>query len=391
MFNYSFSTVYTAVITSNLLLILITLFFYNRKIMINAGYKLLALFIALTALRFVLPLELPFTKTILLEEYEALSQAISYVRHPLFQVSDYEISPWTFIQAIWLIGFIILLVRYIREHLKARYFVLANSLDVTDTEPYQSLLERICKERGKRNCFRILSVTGIQTPMLYGVLCPCILIPENQKFSDEDLYYSIAHEASHHFHGDLLIKKIVKFIAMVYWWNPFCYILVRKMDTILEMRVDDVITASGKETIVSYLHSLLEIGERSADAAEQALTKTVTMSLLSKEDDELTKRYFMMTSSDQKKKLGLNVILGVLVIGLFVGSYLVIFEAHYATDEVEAESDEPTTANSYIILKDDGTYDVYFNGFFIENTDSLEFYPSDIPIYTEKEISNEKQ
>lgn len=390
MLQYSFSTVYMAVITSNLLLILITLLFRNTKIMINAGYKLLALFIALTALRFLLPIEFPFTRSVFLTDHETISQVVSYVRHPRFQISDYEISVWTFLQAIWIIGFVINLIRYIHEHMKARYYILANSLDATESEPYRSLLEKICRERRKSNRFRVLTVTGISRPMLYGVFFPHILIPENMEFTQDDLYYSLVHEASHHFHHDLLIKQLIKLIAMAYWWNPVCYILIRKVDTILEMRVDDTITASGKDTVICYLHSLLGIGERAAEIELDTLPKSVTLALLREEEDELTQRYLMLTTAGQKKKQALNAALFALVISIYGASHLFILEAYYVEPEVMEETIGQTADNSYAILREDGTYDIYYYDYFIENTGSLKFYFSDIPVYTEKEITDAK-
>ncbi len=390
MLHYSFSTVYMAVITSNLMLILITLLFRNTGIMINAGYKLLALFVTLTVLRFLLPIELPFTRSVFLTDHETISQVVTYVRHPLLQVSGYELSVWTFLQAIWIIGFVINLIRYIHEHLKARYSILANSLDATGREPYHSLLEEICRERRKRNCFHVLTVTGISRPMLYGVFSPRILIPESMELTKDELYYSLVHEASHHFHHDLLIKLIIKLLAMVYWWNPACYILIRRVDTILEMRVDDTITASGSDTVISYLRSLFGIGEQAAELEASTLPRSVTLALLREKDNELTQRYLMLTSTGRKKKQALNAFLFALIVSIYGASHLFIFEASYVHPEVMAETIEQTESNSYAVLKENGTYDVYYCNYFIENTDSLKFYASDIPVYTEKEITNAK-
>uniref|UniRef100_UPI004055A321 M56 family metallopeptidase n=1 Tax=Acetatifactor sp. TaxID=1872090 RepID=UPI004055A321 len=388
MLNYSFATVYMAIIASNILLILITLLFRNTKIMVNAGYKLLALFIGLTALRFALPIEFPFTKTIFLTDWKLVSQLISHVRYPLWKISDFEISAWTFLQIIWLIGFIINLVRYIREHAKARYFILANSLDATVREPYASLMKQICNERSCRNRFRILTVTGIEKPMLYGVIKPCILIPEHMELSQNNLYYSLVHEAAHHFHHDLLIKKLIKIITMVYWWNPVCYTLIRRVDTILEMRIDDVVTASGEDAITKYLHTLLAIGEQATE--QSALSKSVTMALLPEEDDELTQRFLMLLPSKQKKKLAINVLLFVGVIGIYVVSHLFIFEAYYTPPNVAEETIGQTADIMYAILNENGTYDIYYKGIYTETTDSLEYFDSSIPVYTEKEIVNEE-
>lgn len=390
MLNYSFSTVLMAVISSNLMLVLITVFFINKKIMVNMGYKLLALFIGLTVLRFLFPFEVPFTTTISLERFRFLSMVISQIRRPLYHLGEFDFSVWNIFQVIWILGILYHLVKYIREHRKAKYFILANSLDSTHEEPYTTLLDRICAERKQRNCFKVLTVSGINKPMLYGIFSPCVLIPESIELSQEDLYYSLVHETAHHFHHDLLIKKLIRFIAILYWWNPICYILIGKVDVILEMRVDNVITSAGPDVVRHYLHSLFEIGERAADAEACKLSQSVSLSLLSDTDGELTQRYYMMMADTQKKSVLINIGVLALVILVYTTSYLYIFEAKYVHAEAEATSIGQSADIMYAVQKEDGTYDIYYKGIYTENTASLEYFSSDIPIYTEKEIKNEK-
>lgn len=93
----------------------------------------------------------------------------------------------------------------------------------------------------------------------------------------------------------------------------------------------------------------------------------------------------------QKKneKLGFKIALLTLMILLFVGSYMVTFEAHYMSSEDAVGTIEVTAENTYAIEKEDGIYDVYFNDMLIETTDSLKYYGPRIPTYTEKEYENE--
>ncbi len=379
MLQYSFSSVYMAVITSNILLILITLLFRNHKMMINIGYKLLALFIVLTILRFALPFEFSFTTPVFLEEFRHLSGTISFLQHRMTVREGITISPWNLFEIIWLIGFVFNLIHYIRMRRRAGYFILTNSLDVTREEPYRSAIERICRERGKKNSFHLLTVQGLNTFMIYGVFVPHILIPENVELSEEKWYYVLSHEASHHFHHDLLIKALTKFITMIYWWNPASYILNKQVDVILEMRVDNIVAAYSKETITKYLHCLTELGE--VATRQNMIPEAVTMSLMTGEDSALVNRYHMLLSVGEKKNPVINILLFLLFISIYAASHFVIFEAYYVTPEVAETSIRSTDDNTHAILKEDGTYDIYFEGYFIENTDSLEYYPEDIPLY----------
>ncbi len=388
MINFSFSTVYMTIIVSNILLVLIAICFRNTKLMLNTGYKLLALFVGFTMLRFLLPIELSFTKTVILPKW--ISMIVSRIRHSFWEIAGFKISIWTILQVIWLIGIVILLAKNIRKYFKVRYLLLANSLDATDNKYYQSILDRICKERGKKNNFQIWIVSGVKVPMLYGIIKPRILLPEELSLSDEDLYYALAHEASHHFHHDLWMKSAISMIRIVYWWNPLCYLLKQQTDILLEMRVDNKVTLSDDKARIAYLECLLYLKEQISDTSTS--TVSAGIGLFSVSDDVLVKRFEMLTSAKKRKLKMVNIAFSLLIVGLFLWSYLFIYEAGYICPEVEETTLSITYSegNGYSVLKEDGTYDVYFYGCFIENTDSLECFPKDIKIYTEKELQNEE-
>lgn len=385
--QYSFSSVYMAIIASNVLLVLLTLSFRNKKIMVNAGHKILLFFVYCTLLRFLFPFELPISRNVLLPE--SVSFVVSWARHPLLKTSSFSFSIWTLMMIIWLIGFLIQLVKHLKSREVCNYNILSSALDFTDREPYHSLVEDICRKKGKRNCFEVLEVSGITVPMLYGVFSPKILIPTNWNVSQEHLRYALTHEIAHHFHHDLVTKNIINIFAMIYWWNPFSHLLVKQTDTILEMRVDDTITKSDRETITGYLYCLIEIAEQAAETNQKLIPDTLSVSL-SDNTSELTKRFEMLMGAGEKKHHSWNIALVVLTFVIYVLSYAYTFEAHYMPDETLAEIIEQTDDNIHAIQNNDGTYDIYFGTLFVENVDSLEYYPG-IPIYTEEKENNNEE
>lgn len=385
--DYSFSTVYMTVIVCNILLALITICFQNTKILINMGYKLLALFVSFCFLRLLLPFEFPFANRVILPEW--ISFVIYRIRHSFASIAGYDVSIWTILQAVWLIGILVRLIYYLYKYQKSRYKIMTNSLDITESARYQTILDQICRERGKKNNFRILETTGIISPMITGVFNPWIMLPDHIQYTDKDLYYVFLHETAHHFHHDLFIKHCVSLITIVYWWNPLCYILVKKTNNILEMRVDDKVTSSDPETICAYLNCLYNL-------MDQALSVPMPTPLFSGaigiDMVLMKKRFAMLTQTKQKRNIFLNVAISVLVFGLFAWSYLYIYEGSYIPPEIAETTHSITESNGCAVLKQDGTYDIYYDGtIFLENVDSLECYSSDIPIYIEKEFVNEKQ
>ena len=99
----------------------------------------------------------------------------------------------------------------------------------------------------------------------------------------------------------------------------------------------------------------------------------------------------MLIASSQKRNYKLNLVLLLLVLSIHLLSHAFIIEASYYTQEVQETSIAVSADNTYAILKEDGTYDVYGFGVMLENTESLDLYGPDIPIYTEKEYENEKK
>lgn len=384
--EYSFSTVYMTVIFCNILLALITVCFQNTKILVTMGYKLLALFIGCCFLRFLLPFEFPFSANVLLPN--RISRIIQWIYHPFGVIAGYSVSVWTILQGIWLIGIVAKLIYYVYKYKETRYKILTNSLDITDSERYKPILEQVCKERGKKNNFRILETTGIISPMITGVFKPWIMLPDHMQFTDKELYYVFCHETAHHFHHDLFIKHCISLITIVYWWNPLCYILIKKTNSVLEMRVDDRVTSSDPKTVCAYLKCLMDLMDQatSVPIPHPLLAGSIGIDMVL-----MKKRFEMLTKAKQKKCVFVKAAFSLLVIGILACSYLFIYEGSYIPPEIAENYEATSKDNSHAVLKEDGTYDVYYQKYFLENTDSLEYYSPEIPIYTEKEFANEEQ
>lgn len=374
MFHYSFSTVMMAVITSNLIIVLIALCFRHKKLLLSMGYKLLIVFLLLTLVRFMFPLELKLTTTVLLPKF--LSIVITYFRHPLFTPFGIYISTWTIFECIWLGGIVYKLYHHIRECTSSARFLARHGVDVTSQEPFASALAEACGKR--KNLFRILKVPDLPMPCLYGIRHPRILLPMAGELTGTDLYYTLRHEISHHYHHDLVIKQIINFLSIVYWWNPACLILKNQVNLLLEMRVDDALVKGDRETALAYLQTLINIAESSVD--HSTLPASLVVSLVCKDTDFLSRRFEMICYRKDYANLPAALILSILIFSMYLGSYLFTLESYYYIEDGAEKTFGNTDSSMYAIPKEDGTYDIYLEDFLIENTDILEYYP-DIVIY----------
>lgn len=385
--HYSFSSVLMAVIASSMLLIVISICLYSGKLMVNAGYKLLSVYLIFTFLRFLIPIELPFSKNIYFPQ--ALSGIVSFIRHKYISIGIFHLSIWNLFEIIWLIGSIAQFIQLIRSIIHSRRYIIIKGKDITDCEPYRETLDRICKECHKSNRFRIFMLDDIAIPMIYGIFTPYILIPSGMNLSPKDLYYTLSHEAFHYFHHDLLIKMGINILAVVYWWNPAVYALRNRATLLLEMRIDDYVTHRDKSIAASYMECLINILESLSERT--SVSPNVSLSFANRDTSDIEKRFLMLCNKNKPKKYALNVLLTIFIIGVYMLSYIFIFEAYYIPEKMHINEDESVELHlpmneAYLIDNGDCTYDVYLDtaempDFYLETIDSLEYYNRGYTIY----------
>ena len=316
-----------AVLTSNLIIVLTALCFRCKGILRPAGYKLFIVFLLLSAVRFLFPFELSVARYISLPNI--LSVLLTYFDHPFVHLFGISVSLWVMFECVWFLGIVYRLCKYVREQLHILSQLARYSTDITKQEPYAALLAKICG--GRRNPFQVLRVYGISTPSIYGILKPRILLPSGMDLSDTDLYFSLCHEVSHYYHSDLWIQCGVSILSILYWWNPACRLLQKQMSMLLEMRVDDSLVKKDPATTMAYLNTLVHIAEESIrlqTTPDSALPENLLLSFARETDGPLIKRCEMMCNTKKHgAHIPIAVILSVLVISLYVGSFLVTFKS----------------------------------------------------------------
>lgn len=366
--NYSFSTVLMTILTSNLLIGVIVFCFRNRKVMLSVGYKLIALFLVLTLLRFVFPFEIPFARNIYFPKW--LSLIVAFVRHPFISWRFIRISIWVLFGCVWIGGIYSVLKHHFRKKEAFRHFVIRYGVKLHEQEPYKSMLAEICGKR--RNHLWVMHAPYYGPPLQYGILRPYIVIPDTMDFSEEEIYYILRHETAHYYHRDILLKEAVEFIRAVYWWNPACCHLVSKTDVVLEMRVDDQLVAGDEKEREAYCRVLERIneeirGKMSMPGAETAI------SIPNFRSEDLEYRLSMLRREKKRKGPGFY-LLAAAVIAVYILSYCFTMEAFtkfsWYDEGIEVSQEE----YFYAVAREDGTYDIYFDGEFLENVDTLKLY-----------------
>lgn len=386
MIDFSFSSVLITVFVSNILLIAISLCFRNRNLLMSIGYKLLFAFCIVTLVRFLLPLELPFTRTLIFPK--AISVVTAAIVHSYGEFLGIRLSIWTGFCVIWISGTLVLTVRFIRQHIQLQNYVRRAGKVLTEEEPYAALLAELCTENQKKR-IQVIKLAGVESPMLIGLRNPQILLPENADPYSQETLYALRHEICHYAHHDLWLKFAVNMIVIAYWWNPFSHMLNRQVDALLEMRVDNAMISKSAEATESYIGSLLYYAQK-ADGKIKADRQAIV--LFFGRRSTLNYRIHMMQRKKDNVNHLVNAAMVALVIGVYVLSYLFIFEGAYLPPEIADAYMIPRENNSYAIINEDGLYDVYMDdGFFLETTDTLVYFPNDMEIYSSKEEYDEKK
>lgn len=387
MLNFSFSTVLMALLTSSVLVGLITVVFHNDNTLACAGYKLLSVFVGLTVIRLIFPFEFPFTINIPFSN--VLAQIVAFFRKPQIQILNITISFWNIFVIIWIIGIIFHTIRYINQYRHAQDYILKYGHDQTNDIKYKTILDAICTQHNKKNNFRVMELPNMNIPIIYGLKNPYIILPSNFSISEDKLYYVFYHEAMHHFHHDFLIKSIIRFFSIVYWWNPAFIILYKQANTLLEMHIDKIITHKETDITEKYAECLLYMKKNSIKYSSQPISdflKKESCFLVQSQDKDFKRRLIMLLQDfAMSKKIFTGIILTVLMTCIYFASYFFIFEAKYHLPQFVEESILVPNANdTYFIQIDAIHYEVYINGIYFETIDSLDGYSSGIKIYNQK-------
>ena len=377
MAQFSFSTLLMAAFFSNILILIISACFSCKRLLVSIGYKMFGVLLGITLLRIIFPVQFSFTANIVLPE--CLSQIIMYLRHVFGTIGPVEISAWGIFMIVWIIGSLYKAVKFAAEQLKFRYTVILYGKDITQEEPYSRILDGICGKH--KNRFRVIELPGLVTPMLYGICRPKILMPEGMHLDDTDLTYLLSHEASHHFHHDILTKLGLNILTIIYWWNPSCYLLQQQLDAVMEMRIDK--SVAGADGTGGYLGCLVRIAQQTSDLRKSNIKppKSSIAMLNPKKYNNLENRFFMSGAEMKPHDRLLHVIVLITMAAIYLVSYCIIFEADSVYPEANADTIEMTVDTTYAVLNEQGMYDIYYGDFIIGTTSDLESYLTDMPVY----------
>ena len=186
------------------------------------------------------------------------------------------------------------------------------------------------------------------------------MIPD-KKYSREELHYIILHEYAHLDNKDILTIQLINILCIVFWWNPFVYILKGDMYQSIEIRCDQTVTKKLKSAERgNYLTVILK--EYKASVQGKEFRKPAgAMPLYEDHSDHLIERFRLVAEGKQSSSRIGRILVPVIAVALLVLSYSIILQSRYEVPEStykipNSSCWEVNQKNAYLYEKDGKYY-----------------------------------
>lgn len=162
---------------------------------------------------------------------------------------------------MWLLGSIILMLWLLYTNLSLHRRLRNCRAEVPETI---NLVFEECKRRmGINREIKIIVQETIETPAIFGVLTPKILItPKTLALNNKEISYILMHELAHYKRKDLLTNYLLLGLQVIHWFNPviwYCFRMIRRdMEVAADDRVLSVLKHGEEKEYGKALLSVLE-------------------------------------------------------------------------------------------------------------------------------------
>lgn len=236
-----------------------------------------------------------------------------------------QLPVWHIAMVIWLVGALAFIAYYGGKHYKFTDIVRRWGEPVTDTAVNDLLVSLKAELKIKRNV-RLKQCPYINTPLLFGIIHPVILLPCIDIPNDR-LAFILRHELIHLKRHDLLFK-LLNFLALsIHWFNPAAYFASKAASAQCELSCDDmVLSGSDKEQRRYYGETIIGIVRDGMNA------QTILTTNFYGGKNEMTNRIISIMDN-KKKKVGITLLCVVLIATFAAGISFSAIENSVKTEE----------------------------------------------------------
>lgn len=168
----------------------------------------------------------------------------------------------TILYIIWFIGIAAVSLLYLKSML---WLWIVGRHATEPNKRLRTVLKRCCERIGARRKIRLLQSPSTKNPMSFGVLFPCIVVPDDMtaEVHGKELEHIMLHEVMHILHRDTLINLLLCVLQALFWCNPFIWLAFSQMRQDREIYCDWTVLNSMETQAerLSYGYTLLHFAE----------------------------------------------------------------------------------------------------------------------------------
>lgn len=159
---------------------------------------------------------------------------------------------------IWLIGIIILVIRYLISTIQMKRKIGKEEIE---EERILRIFKEVKEMMGVKKKIKLLRQNDKITPCIYGILYPKILLTQEiLEKPDEVLKHIFMHELSHYKRKDMIRNNLLLLITSIYWFNPILWFCFKQIRQDMELKADEmVLSMLPKQEEKEYAKSLVSI------------------------------------------------------------------------------------------------------------------------------------
>lgn len=371
--------------------IMIVIVFFLRKIpaFVNLfGVGLMAALYLFCLMRIFVPIELPNLHIILEDETVLVRAFESFVQRDADGVAHPN-TLFFVVCAVWAVGTVLIGGWTLISQKRFTRYLMANGNYATDREK-MLFSEVVGKSLRSDKNITLKKTDVVNGTMVIGLIHKTVLIPDDT-YTDDELRLMFLHECFHIKNKDLWIKLLVQIYCCLFWWNPIAYLLKSDLDTTLELKCD--LNATKGFSDLEKLAYVETLKNRSIAVSRRKTPFVVSAEFAdSKKKTKLLERVKAILANPHKKAVQviMNSVAVLVILSIFVASYLFIWQPSYQPDEEMYELVDGGTivdeTNSYLVKQKDGNYLFYYSNYppeVIPKEDVESGMYEDYPIYEE--------
>lgn len=281
-----------------------------------------------------------------------------------------SIKPLTIFVIVWIVGFLVgILWQSLKYWLDMKK--VDNASPTTVAMAYE-VGEAICEEWGIKH-LTIIRTTGVEIPHACGLLYPRVLLPDVD-YTEREYRIILMHELTHWRNRDMVVKALSRLICCAFWWNPFVYLLLFRLEETLEFKCD--------ATVLLYLNDeerklYAGIVNKALHDVEDNRKKQKKEELHAPLGSELRRRgtsrrtmkrrtdIIMHHKPDKKKERRLTVFTAAILTVVLIFSYRYIIQPYFYVPKDEfsqAGGALLSSNNTYLVKDQNGMYSMYVDG-----------------------------